>query len=319
MAAKACGIKVLEFALGMGPKLFSFGRGETKFSLRLLPIGGFCAMEGEESESKDVHAYSNSPKWKRAIVLVAGAFMNILLGFLITLILAGTQPVLASATVDQFHNDGSTVTSNKFLKPGDKIVSINGSSIHIGWDIQLALVVAGKGPTDVKVLRDGKVVELPKVQFPLVSDGQGGTLQAMDFYVKPVQKTIGGVLYHSFFWTIAMVKYVWVSLVKLVTGAFSIKTMSGPVGVTVAMGQAAQQSASSLLDLVAMIAINLGVVNLLPLPALDGGKLLFVVIEALRGKPVKPEYEGWVHLVGFALLMLLLVVVTYNDIARLVT
>jgi regulator of sigma E protease len=316
IAAKACGIKVNEFALGMGPKIYSFQRGETKFSLRLLPIGGYCAMEGEEDESHDSRAYSNKPRWQRAIVLLAGAFMNVLLGFIIIFCLIASQSALGSTTIGQFTDNP---TSSKWLQVGDKIVSINGSAMHISTDIQLGLIESNKGVADIKVIRDGKLMEFKNVQFQMTDDGSGGKAMIQDFLVLGEPKTLPGMLYHSFFWTIAIVKLVWVTVIKLVTGTYGIKVLSGPVGVTVAMGQAASQSMFTLLYMVAMIAVNLGVVNLLPLPALDGGKLLFVVIEAIRRKPVKPKYEGWVHLVGFALLMLLFVVVTYNDIVRAFT
>lgn len=313
LAAKSCGIKVNEFALGMGPKIFGFQRGETTFSLRILPIGGFCAMEGEEDASHDPRAYNNRPRWQRAIVLVAGAFMNILLGFIVIFCMTASQPQLASTRVAQFSQGA---TSSKWLKVNDKIVNINGASIHIGSDISLALLESNNGAADITVIRDGKLLKLDGVQFRLVDDGAGGKAMIQDFKIWGQKKTIGSMLYYSFFWTISIVKLVWVTLIKLFTGGYSIKVLSGPVGVTVAMGQAASQSLFSLFYMIAMIAVNLGVVNLLPLPALDGGKLLFVVIEAIRRKPVNPKYEGWVHMLGFALLMLLLVVVTYNDIMR---
>jgi regulator of sigma E protease len=315
LAAKACGIKVNEFAIGMGPKFFGFQRGETLFSLRILPIGGYCAMEGEEDESHDSRAYSNKPRWQRAIVLVSGAFMNILIGFVIILCLTTSQNGLASTRIGQFTDNA---TSNQVLQIGDKIVSINGAATHIGSDIQLSLLESNNGKADITVVRDGKRIAFKAVQFPMIDDGSGGKAMEQDFLPYGDKKTVGGVLYYAFFWTISIVKLVWVTLIKLFTGSYGLKVLSGPVGVTVAMGQAASQSISTLLYIVAMIAVNLGVVNLLPLPALDGGKLFFVAVEAIRRKPVNPKYEGWVHLAGFGLLMLLLVVVTYNDIVRLV-
>jgi regulator of sigma E protease len=313
LAAKACGIKVNEFSLGMGPKIISRSRGETTFSLRALPIGGFCAMEGEEDESNDSRSYSKKTRWQRAIVLVAGGFMNILVGFIIIYCITLSQSALASTKVAEF---ATNATSSKALQVGDKIININGSSMHTGNDIQFGLLESDNGKADITVIRDGKKLELKSVQFPMVSDGSGGKAMVMDFYVAPQPKTFFGTLYHAFFWTVSVVKLVWVTLIKLITGTYGLKMLSGPVGVTVAMGQAASMGISTLFYIVAMIAVNLGVVNLLPLPALDGGKLLFVVIEAIRRKPVNPKYEGWVHLSGFALLMLLLVVVTYNDIVR---
>lgn len=314
MAAKACGIKVNEFALGMGPKLAGFKKGETLFTLRALPIGGFCAMEGEDEESSDDRSYGSKPRWQRAIVLIAGAFMNVLIGFVIILVLVTRQNALATTTVAQFSNDS---TSSSQMKTGDKILSINGWRTHIGTDIQFSLMLSSGASADITVQRGGQTLELKNVKFPTVSDGSGGKVMEMDFYVLGEKQSIGGTLYHASCWTVAVVKLVWVSLAKIITGAYPIKALSGPVGVTAAMGQAASQGPSILFYIVAMIAVNLGVVNLLPLPALDGGKLLFIIIEAIRRKPINPKYEGWVTMAGFALLMLLMVVVTYNDIVRL--
>jgi regulator of sigma E protease len=270
-------------------------------------------MEGEEDESHDSRAYSNKPRWQRAIVLVAGAIMNILLGFILIFCLTATQKGLASTRVGQFNDNA---TSNIVLQINDKIVSINGAATHIGSDVQLALLESNQSKADIIVIRDGKRIEFKSVQFPMVSDGSGGKAMAQDFIPFGDKKNFVGVFHYAFYWTISIVKLVWVTLIKLITGTYGLKMLSGPVGVTVAMGQAASMGISTLFYIVAMIAVNLGVVNLLPLPALDGGKLLFVVIEAIRRKPVNPKYEGWVHLAGFALLMLLLVVVTFNDIVR---
>jgi regulator of sigma E protease len=314
MAAKACGIKVNEFAIGMGPKIFGFHRGETLFSLRALPIGGFCAMEGEDSESEDERSYTRSPRWQRAIVLVAGAFMNILIGFIIILILVCRQSALASTTVAQFSADA---TSSSQMKAGDRILSINGWRTNIGTDIQFSLMLSSGTTADITVERAGKSVALNDVQFPTIDDGRGGKVMEMDFYVYGEKNSVRGALYHAGCWTVAVVKLVWVSLAKLVTGSIPFKSLSGPVGVTAAMGQAASQGATILFYIAAMIAINLGVVNLLPLPALDGGKLFLLIIEAIRRKPLNPKYEGWVNFAGFALLMLLMVAVTFNDIAAL--
>jgi regulator of sigma E protease len=169
---------------------------------------------------------------------------------------------------------------------------------------------------DMVVNRGGKTINLPGVKFDMVSDGNGGKVMQQDFYVEPLPKTVFNVVRHAFYWTLSMVKLVWVTFIGLFQGRFGLKDLAGPVGTTVAMGQAASQGITSLLYLVAMISINLGVVNLFPLPALDGGRLIFIIIEGIRRKPVNPKYEGYVHFAGFVLLMLLMLVVTYNDILR---
>ncbi|MFT8889152.1 MAG: RIP metalloprotease RseP [Ethanoligenens sp.] len=314
--AKLCGVKVNEFAVGMGPALFHFQKGETKYSLRALPIGGYTAMEGEDGENNDPRAFINRPVWQRIIVLVAGAFMNILTGFVIILFMVALTNPIASTTVSGFAN-GAT-SSQTGLQAGDKILRIDGAAVHISVDITLGLVTSNRGKVNMQVLRGGRVVDLPAVQFPTMNDGNGGKVMAQDFQVYAQRKSPGMIVSHAFYWTIAMVKLVWVTILQMFTGRYSVKDLSGPVGVTAAMGQAASQSVSSLFYIVAMIAINLGVVNLFPLPALDGGRLLFVIIEGIRRKPISRKYEGYVHLAGFALLMALMLVVTFNDILRLI-
>ncbi len=314
--AKLCHVRVNEFSVGMGPSLFHFQKGETKYSLRALPIGGYTAMEGEDEDSGDPHAFVNRPVWQRIIVLVAGSFMNILTGFVIILILVMMASQIASTTVSGFAEKATSTKTG--LQTGDTITKIDGAPVHINLDITLGLIESNRGKVDMQVLRRGKTVELTGVQFPTTSDGNGGKVMLEDFTVLPETKTPGTVLKHAFYWTTGMVKLVWVTIVQMFTGRYTVKDLAGPVGTTAAMGEAAAQSASSLFLVVAMIAVNLGVVNLFPLPALDGGRLLFVIIEGVRRKPVPRKYEGYVHLVGFALLMMLMLVVTFNDIVRLI-
>lgn len=314
--AKLCRVKVNEFAVGMGPALFHFQKGETKYSLRALPIGGYTAMEGEDGENSDPRAFVNRPCWQRALILAAGGFVNVLTGFVIILALVIATPTIPSTTVSKFFDGASS--SNYGLQVGDQIVRIDNAPVHISMDITLGLMESDRGKVDIQVRRGGKLVTLKNVQFATESDGNGGKVMMRDFYVSPQAKSPGQVISYAFYWTIAMVKLVWVTIMQMFTGRYTVKDLSGPVGVTVAMGQAATQDISTLLQVVAMIAVNLGVVNLFPLPALDGGRLLFVAIEAIRRKPVARKYEGYVHLAGFALLMLLMLVVTFNDIVRLI-
>ncbi|HCC00136.1 MAG TPA: RIP metalloprotease RseP [Ruminococcaceae bacterium] len=315
--AKLCGVKVNEFAIGMGPALFHIQKGETKYSLRLLPIGGYTAMEGEDDDgSSDPRAFVNRPVWQRIIVLVAGSFMNILTGFVIILIMWVMIHPMPSTMVAKFTQ--GAVSSASGLQANDKILSIDGAAVHVNVDIMLGLAESDHGRVNMQVLRGGKTVNLSNVQFPTTDDGNGGKVMLQDFQVYAQRKTPGNVLSYAFYWTIAMVKLVWVTIVQMFTGRYSVKDLTGPVGTTAAMGQAATQSPLTLFNLVAIIAVNLGVVNLFPLPALDGGRLLFVIIEGIRGKPVARKYEGYVHLVGFALLMALMLLVTFNDIFRLI-
>lgn len=312
LVAKAMGIRVNEFALGMGPKLISFGKGETKYSLRLFPIGGFCAMEGEDETSSDNRAFCNKPVWRRLLVTVAGAFMNLLLGFILLIILVSTMNLVGTTTIAKF-NDGAV--SNQDLQVGDEIVSINGSHVFIDNDIVYGLLRDRDGVVDMVVKRNGEKVKLTNVTFQTEDLGDGVTGTNIDFKVYSAEKTFFGVIKQSACWTLSVVKLVWSSLIDLITGQYGLNQLSGPVGVASAIGEASSMGLRSLLLLVVFITVNLGVFNLLPIPALDGGRLLFLMIEGIRRKPVK--HEAYVHMVGFALLILLMVVVSFNDIVKL--
>ncbi len=314
LTAKATKIKVNEFALGMGPALFHFTRGETKYALRLFPIGGYVSMEGENEDSEDDRSFGNRPVWCRILVVVAGAVMNLVLGFLIVLIITANQSAVASTTIAVFD---SQATSNSALKENDEILKINGSPVRIDYDIIFSLVRDTDGKADFVVRRDGEVVMLADVPFPVQKTAEGQTIR-LDFKVFPVEKNIFTVTRQAFYYSITIARVVWISLLDLITGKFGVQQLSGPVGVSQAIGQASSIGWQSVFSLAAFITINVGIFNLLPLPALDGGRLLFLIIEIIRRKPVNPKYEGFVHTAGFALLILLMIVVTFNDIARLI-
>ncbi len=314
LTAKATKIKVNEFALGMGPALFHFTRGETKYALRLFPIGGYVSMEGENEDSDDDRSFGHRPVWCRILVVVAGALMNLVLGFIIVLIITANQSAVASTTIAVFD---SQATSNTALKENDEIIKINGSRVRIDYDIIFSLVRDTDGKADFVVRRDGEVVTLADVPFPVQKTAEGQTIR-LDFKVFPVEKNIFSVTRQAFFYSVTIARVVWISLLDLITGKFGVQQLSGPVGVSQAIGQASSIGWQSVFSLAAFITINVGIFNLLPLPALDGGRLLFLIIEIIRRKPVNPKYEGFVHTAGFALLILLMIVVTFNDIARLI-
>ena len=323
VAAKLSGVKVNEFALGMGPKLFSFTKGETKYSLRLLPIGGYCSMEGEDEESDNPRAFGNKPVWKRIIIVAAGAVMNIILGLLMTLTMVLQQPYYASTTVSVF--DENAVTSD-YIQVGDKLEEIDGYPIWNSMDIAFALGTCKNYEPNIKVNRNGQSIDLGNV--PLYTyDNDGKTTIARDFYVEPVDKNFLSVCGETIGQTVSTVRMVYASLVGLVTGKFGFNEMSGPVGVASAITTVASQGLeSSFLDafnnilyVMMILTINLGIFNLLPVPALDGGRLLFLLIELVRRKPVPQKYEGVIHGIGFALLRVFMLAVTFNDIVRLFT
>ncbi len=320
IAAKKSGIKVNEFAIGMGPKLFSKKKGDTTYSLRAFPIGGFVAMEGEDEDSDSPGAFNNAAVWKRIIVVAAGAIMNLLLGYIVILILtiAPTESnLLGSRTIAAFAENAASHASG--LEVNDSIVAINGRKVYLITDIQYELIKLKDGRADMTVIRDGERVELKNIQFDMTEyeNGMRGIVFDMQFY--GVQKTFGNVITYSFRWTCSIARQIFLSVVDLITGNIAVNQLSGPVGIISVISDAAKVGFLSVLTLLAFISINLGIFNILPLPALDGGRLVFLVFEAITKKKLNSKYEALVNGIGFALLILLMVFVTYNDISSLVT
>lgn len=312
--AKLCGALVHEFSLGMGPAILKKQWGETTYALRLLPIGGFVAVEGEDEDSDNERAINRKPVWQRILFVAAGAFMNVLLGFILMVMIVAGQELVSTTIVAQF-NEGAT--SSQVLQVGDEILKINGESISIGNDIVFELISVGEEPIDLTIRRDGEIMELTNVPFPMETV-DGITMPTMDFLVYGQEKTVLGTLKEAWHMTTGVVKQVWDSFFKLITGQYKVQQLSGPVGVSTAIGEAAAVGTENLLLMVAFITINIGVFNLIPLPALDGGRLLFLLIEAVRGKPIPPKYEGYVHAAGLFLLLGLMIFVTFNDVVKLI-
>ncbi len=416
ITAKKFGVQVNEFAIGMGPKLIQFQRGETKYSVRLLPIGGYCAMEGENEESDNERAFINKPVWQRMIVIVAGAFNNIVLGLLMMTVLMVQSPAFSSTTISDFAQ--AAFTSKSGLEVGDKFVDIGGYKIHCSRDISFAVAMldleivdgqdfsvykedcgftllrqytslkaedysddelkaitdafnggiekindcttkqqadsiteetlarvnelSGKEykpeeqeymperkrfRTNVTVLRNGEKVELSDVDFYTYLGDDGEPAVAIDFSVEPMKKTFLTLVSESWNSTVSVVRMIWKSLFGLVTGTYGMNDMAGPVGAASVVTQAAQagletgflDAVNNILYMMMIITVNLGIVNLLPLPALDGGRFLFMLVEVIIRKPIPQKYEGWVHAAGFIILLGFIAVITLNDIVRLVT
>ena len=313
LSAKAFGIRVNDFSLGFGPALFQFTKGDTTYAIRLFPLGGYVALDGEEEESDDERSFGKQKIWKRFVVMAAGGIMNLLLGFIVALVVLAMQPTLGTTTVSNFQQQS---VSSAVLQVGDRIVKINGSRVHIDNDIVFGLVRDEDGQVEMQVERGGELLNLT-VPFQMTEAEDGTHSIYIDFTVYPAEKTFGSLLYNGFYYTGAIARLVWVSLLELLSGKFSVNQLSGPVGVTAVIGQATSMGLRPLLLLIAFITVNLGVFNLLPLPALDGGKLLFLLIEAVFRKPVPPKYENYVHTAGMILLLCLMLFVTFNDIVRL--
>lgn len=301
----------------MGPKLISkrSKKSGILYSVRAFPIGGFVSMAGEDEESDDVNSLNRKPVWQRMVITVAGAAMNLIIGFILMTVVVITSTSIGGTTILRFAEDNA-LSEQSGLMIGDEIVKVGDTRVHIASELAYEIMRNGVEPLDITVRRDGEIVEIKDVQFPTIIE-QGIQFGMTDFIVLAEEKTVGNVIEQSFYRSVSTVKMIWQSLLDLVTGRYGLEQMSGPVGVTAVVSEAAKSSFTDYLYLVVVITINLGIFNLLPLPALDGGRLIFQIIELIRRRPVKPEFEGYVHFVGIVLLMLLMVVITFKDVMNL--
>lgn len=327
-AAKLCGVKVEEFAIGMGPALFKKQKGETVYALRILPIGGFCAMAGEDEESDDPRAFTNQGFWKKFVILCAGSFMNLVLGIVLILIMYAGAQAFVTPTIDHFM-DGCPYEGTEAMQAGDTFYSIDGQRIYLVSDVS-SFLMRGDGVYDIVMLRDGEKVELKdfalttKTYAEYANEGP-----KYGFVFDYTEATFGTKLEYTWNTTLEFSRLVWLGLGDLINGKVGLKDMSGPVGIVDMMNEVGQQAesakaaADNLLYISAFIAVNLAIMNMLPIPALDGGRVFLmivtVIIEAVSRKKLDPKYEGYIHLGGMVLLLGLMALVMYNDIAKLIT
>ncbi len=307
-------VTVNEFSIGMGPKLVSkkSKKSGISYSLRAFPI----SMAGEDEESDDPNALNKKPVWQRMIIVAAGGVVNLVAGILVMFILvfSSTSMGLGSTTVAEFRDGALSQSSG--LKAGDTIVEVEGRNVHIADELVYEIMRLGIEPVDLTVVRDGEKTVIEDVEFPQISE-QGVAFGDADFYVYGQERTFTNLVKHSFYRSTYTVRMIWESLYDLVTGRYGIEAVSGPVGVTEALTEAAQTGSYNFIYLVVVISMNLGVMNLLPLPALDGGRLVFLLIEAVRRKPINPKVEGVIHTAGLALLMLLMIFICVKDVIKL--
>lgn len=309
--AKLFKVKVNEFAIGMGPKLFGKKKGDTQYSVRLFPIGGFVSMEGEDEDSEDERAFNKKPCWQRIVIVVAGALVNILLGLiLVAVTLTISDGYAGTNYIHSFNVDSQQVAEYNGLKSQDKVLKIDGRNVLYYTDVAY-LLSRTDGKADMTVERDGEKLELTDVE-----------LAPSQVVILGIDKTVGTVFKDTFKQSASICRMVWLSLFDLITGKYSVKDVSGPVGVVDFVSDAAQESVKTsdytgLLIMMALITINIGIFNLLPVPALDGGRLLFLFIELIRRKPINQKYEAWVHGIGMVLLLLFMVAITFKDIYTL--
>ena len=355
--AKLCGVQVNEFSIGMGPVLLKKMHHGTQYSLRALPVGGFVALEGEESpESQQAEGEERSdleerplsqrsgadsspnggalngeevsqptgkplneaPVWQRALIMAAGACMNFLLGFVVMAFLLTAQNEPITSRVIYAVEDGA-LCGQTGLEAGDKVLAVNGRRCFVANDMLYELMRTEDYSASFTVLRDGKKVELPRVRFDTWQDEDGETHMSLGFTVYGIKKTPVNVIKEAWNSVLYYGRIIFTSLMDLLRGRESINDLSGPVGIVTAIGQAASYGWEDVAELLALITINLGVLNLLPFPALDGGKIVFLLIEAVTGHAVPEKIQSSLTVAAFALLFGLMLFATYNDIVRLVT
>ncbi len=347
LAARAMGVRVNEFAIGMGPKVFKWRKGDTLYTIRALPLGGFCAMEGEDEDAPtpsaiggnsdreieptdETRSFAHKKVWQRIVIVLAGAAMNLLLGFLLLVVYNGFLQapydddgtvLFPTTTIAQIKEDTSAYQTG--LRPGDTILSINGRRVLMDNDMAMEMQNDQDGVLQMVVRRDGEKVSLDNVKFELKQDEKTGrNYLVYDFVVLGKVRTFGNTITQSAKQEVSVATIVWRSLIDMLRGRYGLNELSGPVGTVDIIADAVGgvntlAGARTLIMLMVMITVNLGVFNMLPLPALDGGRLIFLLWEGITRRRVPPKFEGIVHFVGLLLLILLMLVVSYSDITKL--
>lgn len=323
ISARIFKVKINEFSIGMGPKLLwhDSKKSGTRYAISALPIGGYVAMAGEDDESTGPDSFSEKPAWQRLIITVAGPIVNILFGFIAMIIFtAVTGDLVGNTTI--IH---SFPESDKFdvrscdsgLMPMDEILRIDGKRVRTADELSYEIMRRAYEPIDVTVMRDGRETVLEDVVFPTAEE-QGQTFGVLDFAVYGEEKTFGSVMSYSLQKSVLMLRMVYESLYDLLTGRYTFGAVSGPVGVSETIGEAARSGFSTVLYITALISINLGVMNLLPLPALDGGRTLTTLVEIITRKRMPKKLEATINAVGLILLLALSAVILVKDVIQLI-
>lgn len=328
LTAKLFGVRVNEFAICMGPAIFRKKVGETTYSLRCIPIGGYCAMEGEDEASDDPGAFTSAKAWKRAIILIAGSLMNFLTGLLILAVMYSSVSAFSTPKIADFY-ENCPYYGEDALQVGDELYRIDGRRVYLYSDVSMLLGRNQTGIFDLTIKRDGRLVELndfPMKPQPYEENGQ--TVYRYGLYFGSEDKTFSTLLKNTWFTALDFARMVWMSLEDLLSGLVSVKDMSGPVGIVSVIAETGSASQTTALAarnisyLAAFIAVNLAVMNLLPIPALDGGRVFFLVVmtflERIFGRKIDPKYEGYIHGAGMILLLGFIAYVSFRDIWKLI-
>ncbi len=319
--AKLFKVKVNEFSLGMGPKIISKKKGETSYSLRLLPIGGFVSMEGEDEDSEDDRAFNKKPAWQRFIIVAAGAILNLILGVIVVGICLSCGDLVGTREVHSFF-DGAT-SAQTGLQVGDEIIEINGTNVYSFKGISFNLVRDSDNKIDMTVRRDGEKIELKDVTFKQF-EFDGRQYIEQDFKIVGEPPNVFNVVKNAFLDSASIIQMVRLSLVDMVSGKYGLKDISGPVGTISAIAESTAEPEAfgdkilTALTFLSMITINVGVFNLLPFPALDGGRLFFILVEMIRRKPIPAKKEGLVHTVGMVILLAFMAIIMVSDIIKVI-
>lgn len=330
ITARIFKVTINEFSIGFGPDLVSYESKKTgiKYKLAMLPIGGYVAMAGENEESDDPNAFNRKPAWQRFIITAAGAAVNVIVGFLVMIVIVAFiqignttyhMPVDDATLAERYENIDTTYRSSDYgLIEGDEIVSINGKKISIADELSYYIMRYGNEPVDITVKRNGETVTLPDVRFPTINN-MGQVFGVADFYITGLkEKNVFSVFSLAFRKAVLVMRMCWESIADLISGRYTVEAVSGPIGISSAIGDAAKQGVLSLLNIAVIISINLGFMNLLPIPALDGGRLLTILIEMITRKKIPERIEGMINTVGLVALLILSVLIMFKDIIRII-
>lgn len=308
IVAKLSGVKVHEFALGMGPKLLHIKKGETEYTLRLLPIGGYVKMEGEDEDSDDARSFGKQPSWIKILIVAAGAIMNFALA-LVVFVIYSYGMGYPTTVIDLVVEDMPAYESG--IQKGDKIIDINDQEVEKWTEVTEKITASKSENIKFTILRDGeeKTFEIT----PTIDKEENRKMIG----IQPTfEKNFISAIKGGFSNFGVAVKLMFEFIGNIFTGNVNKDEVSGPIGIVYAVSEVSKQGFLTLLFFTGLISINLGVFNLLPIPALDGSRIVFLLIEIVRGKPIDPNKEGLVHMIGFILLIILMIVVAYNDIIK---
>lgn len=312
-AARLMKIKVNEFSVGMGPKIFSLSRRGTKFSLRWVLFGGYCAMEGEDEDSSEKGSFSSKSPAARMFVVAAGAIMNLLLGFVLVVALVSSSELMGTTTVARF--DDNAVSAASGLQAGDVIKSIDGMRVYTSTDVSTGLSRSADSTVEMDVVRNGEKLSLD-VSFDTTEEN-GTQFIKMDFWLLGNEKTFLVVVENSLATFISYIRMVFLSVADIISGRFGLSDLSGPVGAVSAVSTAVKTGSGMGLRLMALLTINVGLFNLFPIPALDGWRFFMLLGEALFKKKLPPKWEYAVNAAGLAVLLGIMVIVTFSDVTKL--